>query len=401
MFILKLAFKNILRNHRRTVLTTLSIAIAAIVLIFGQAFMDGIYKPMYRTILDMQTGHIRITPSEYLEKERLLPVNKSINNAVIEEQIKNINEIMDIRPRIRFGALLAQNEEEIDGMIVIGIRPENERENVFLRNTELLKGEILVSTIFAKKYNIDINDTIVLITQTKYGYLNGTRLIVREFYKTGISYIANTTAFMHIDDAQFLLSLPKTHVTEIMIIAKSDSKAYSVFNEIDKILKDNNDIDIIYYESEGSLVHMMRIGIYFMYIFYAIIFALASIAIINTMIMALYERTKEIGMMKSLGLTNKKVFMMFLIETIIITLIGALIGVFIGSGITYYFEVNGIDISSAMNGIEFPMETVWYTDLSIGIILWAILFSFVSGMSSSLFLIKRIWKVNPIEVLRE
>lgn len=401
MFILKLAFKNILRNHRRTALTTLSIAIAAIVLIFGQAFMDGIYKPMYRTMLDMQTGHIRITPLEYLEKERLLPVNRSIDNAIIEEQIKGINGIMNIRPRIRFGALLAKNEEEIDGMLVIGIRPESEKENVFLRDTDLLKGEILVSTIFAKKYNIDINDTIVLITQTKYGYLNGTRLVVREFYKTGISYIANTTVFMHIDDTRFLLSLPQSHVTEIMIIAKSDSKAYSVFNEIDKILKDNNDIDIIYYESEGSLVHMMRIGIYFMYIFYAIIFALASIAIINTMIMALYERTKEIGMMKSLGLTNKKVFMMFLIETIIITLIGALIGVFIGSGITYYFEVNGIDISSAMNGIEFPMETVWYTDLSIGAILWAVLFSFISGISSSLFLIKRIWKVNPIEVLRE
>ncbi|MCK4524408.1 ABC transporter permease [candidate division WOR-3 bacterium] len=401
MFILKLAFKNILRNHRRTALTTLSIAIAAIVLIFGQAFMDGIYKPMYRTMLDMQTGHIRITPLEYLEKERLLPVNRSIDNAIIEEQIKGINGIMNIRPRIRFGALLAKNEEEIDGMLVIGIRPESEKENVFLRDTDLLKGEILVSTIFAKKYNIDINDTIVLITQTKYGYLNGTRLVVREFYKTGISCIANTTVFMHIDDTRFLLSLPQSHVTEIMIIAKSDSKAYSVFNEIDKILKDNNDIDIIYYESEGSLVHMMRIGIYFMYIFYAIIFALASIAIINTMIMALYERTKEIGMMKSLGLTNKKVFMMFLIETIIITLIGALIGVFIGSGITYYFEVNGIDISSAMNGIEFPMETVWYTDLSIGAILWAVLFSFISGISSSLFLIKRIWKVNPIEVLRE
>ena len=401
MFILKLAFKNILRNHRRTALTTLSIAIAAIVLIFGQAFMDGIYKPMYRTMLDMQTGHIRITPLKYLEKERLLPVNRSIDNAIIEEQIKGINGIMNIRPRIRFGALLAKNEEEIDGMLVIGIRPESEKENVFLRNTELLKGEILVSTIFAKKYNIDIGDTIVIITPTKYGYLNGTRLTVREFYKTGISYIAKTTAFMHVDEARFLLSLPQSHVTEVMIIAKSDSKAYSIFNEIDKIFKNNNDIDIIYYESEGSLVHMMRIGVYFMYIFYAIIFALASIAIINTMIMALYERTKEIGMMKSLGLTNRKVFMMFFIETIIITLIGALVGVFIGSGITYYFEVNGMDVSSAMNDIEFPMETVWYTDLTLGTILWSILFSFISGMSSSLFLIKRIWKVNPIEVLRE
>ncbi len=398
-FIIKLAFKNIFRNHRRTFLTTISITYAVILLIFGKSFMEGVYGPMRESILDLQTAHVRITAEGYLMKERLLPVNKLIDSDAFEKNIEHIKGIKTIRPRVKFGALIAKDEEEIEGMMILSIRPESEKDNRFILGTNLQKGDILVSKQFSEKYNIHINDSLVIIAPTRYGYLNGIKLKVSEFYECGINYIANKTAFIHIDDARFLLSMNKYQATELMIIANSGAESYRVYRDIEAVSDGNEDIS--FYESEGSLIQMIKIGIYFTYIFLIIIFALAFIAIINTMIMALYERIKEVGMMKSLGLSNRKVFAMFLVETVIITLLGAALGVLLGSALTYYIQLNGIDFSAAMNDIEFPMESVWYTKLTLDTILFASGLSVISGLLSSLFLLRRIWKINPVDVLRE
>lgn len=401
MFIIKLSFKNIMRNHRRTLLTMMSITYAVIILIFAKGFLVGVYAPMKGTIMDMQTAHIRIIPEGYSQKERLLPVNMAINSENIEEQFSGIANIESFRPRIRCGGLIAKGDSESDGMMIIGIRPESEIKNRFLKGTFLQKGQILISKQFAAEHDIIKGDTVVIITPTKYGYLNGISLIAEEFYETGIGTIANSTVFVHIDDARFLLSFKKNQATELMIMANSNEQAAGVYKEADSMLTGNNEVEMLYYEGEGSLIKMMKIGEYFTDIFLIIIFALASIAIINTMIMALYERTKEIGMMKSLGLTNRKVFIMFLIETVIICMIGAALGVLLGSALTYFFQIYGIDFSAATKGVDFPMESVWYTELSVGVIMYAVILSMISGLLSSLFLVKRVWRINPVDVLRE
>lgn len=401
MFILKLAFKNIMRNHRRTLLTTMSITYAVIVLIFVQGFVTGVYAPMRATILDMQTGHVRILPEGYSRKERLLPVNMHINSNSIENELSDISGIELFRPRIRCGGLVAKGESESDGMMIIGIRPESEENNVFLKGTSLNKGQILLSRGFAEKNSIMEGDTVVVITPTKYGYLNGMSFTADQFYETGISMIANSTVFVHIDDARFLIGFEKNQATELMIMAQSSEKAFNVYSNVKARLSQTGNEDILYYEGEGSLIRMMKIGEYFTDVFLIIIFALASIAIINTMIMALYERTREIGMMKSLGLTNRRVFAMFLLETIVICIIGAAAGVLLGSGLTYYFQINGIDFSAATKGIDFPAESIWYTQLSFGNIMFAVVLSIISGLLSSLFLIRRVWRINPADVLRE
>jgi len=109
-FILFLSFKNIFRNHRRTILTATGIMIAVAATIFGKSFGDGEFVPIIQNITDMQTGHIRIVTEKYREKERLLPVNLTVDISMIEEASANIKDIILVRPRIKFSTLIAKGE---------------------------------------------------------------------------------------------------------------------------------------------------------------------------------------------------------------------------------------------------------------------------------------------------
>lgn len=400
LFLVKLSFKNIFRNHRRTLLTALSICIAVFSVIFGKAFLDGTYNPLRGNMLDLQTGYVRVTGNDYVKKGRIFPVNINVNYSDIESSLENVPELTIARPRIKFVSLIAKGEEEIDGMLLIGVMPEREKDNRMLKGCSIEKGSICISEKFAKMHGIDIGDTLVVITTTVYGYLNGLSLIVKETYNTGISYVANSTIFVNFEDARFLLSYKKNIATEVLLYTDKPSKAPALYRHVSEKL-DTSAVDIIYYEGEGSIIRVMKIGIIFSYILAVMIFFLASIAIINTMIMSLYERTKEIGMMKALGLKGGRVFFVFLLESVIIATIGSVAGAVLGGGLTYVLSITGVDFSLAMTNVEFPMDAIIYPVLNWGTVIMGILMGALSAIFSSLFLIKRVSRINPAEILRE
>ncbi len=400
LFLIKLAFKNIFRNHRRTLLTALSISIAVFSMIFGKAFLDGTYYPIQANLLDLQTGYVRITGKDYVKKGRIFPININVNYSGIEAEIKDVPELTLSRPHIKFTALIARGDEEIDGMLLIGVMPEREINNRMLKGCSIEKGSICISKKFARNHNIEIGDTLIVITNTVYGYLNGLSLIVKETYDTGISYVANSTIFVNIEDAKFLLSYKKNTATELLIYTDSPKHAPALYKNV-LARVDTSSADVLYYEGENSIIKALRMALVFSYIMAVMIFSLASIAIINTMIMSLYERTREIGMMKALGLSGRKVFFVFLMESVIIATIGSLIGAVLGGVLTYVLSITGVDYSLALRDVEFPMDAIVYPIINWGIIIMGIIMGAVSAVFSSLFLIKRVTKINPAEILRE
>lgn len=398
-FILKISFKNIFRNHRRTLLTSLGITIAVAATIFGKSFIDGEFVPIIQNVSDMETGHIKIVRKEYKEKERMMPINYSLNYIELENKISKIKDVKLIRPRIKFGTLIAKGDNEADGVIGFSILPEREKDFVLLKGKSLNRGEILISKKFADKFNINVNDTLVLITQTIYGYLNGISLLVKNFYETDIEYIASNIVFLHINDAQKLLAMDSTKAIELLIYCKDLGSSLKVSKEIKKFLTD--DYFLSNWQEGETLLSMLKVSFSVMGIVFLIIFFLASIAIINTMVMALYERKKEIGMMKSLGLKSGKIFLIFFFETTIIGIIGTLMGVILGSGVTFIFSKIGFDYSAALKDIQIPIVPVIYPSLSLMNVLIGFILGILTSSLSSLFLVKRIKSVNPVEILRE
>lgn len=398
-FILKLSFKNIFRNHRRTFLTSLGITIAVAATIFGKSFIDGEFIPIIRNISDMETGHIKIVKKEYKKKEFLMPVNQSFNYINLENKIEQIKDVNLLRPRIKFPTLIAKGDCEVDGVVGFSILPEREKEFYLLEGRSLNKGEIIISDKFAKKIGAEKNDTLILITQTKYGYLNGISLVVSDFFQTDIEYIAYNTVFLHLNDAQRLLALDSTDAFELLVYCKDLASSFKVTKLIKNFLDDGYHISN--WREGETLLNWLQVSFFVMGLVFMIIFFLASIAIINTMIMSLYERKKEIGMMKALGLKSKNVFLVFFYETTTIGVLGTIMGVIIGVFITFILSKTGFDFSDALKNIQIPITPVIYPVLSFTNIFIGFSLGIITSSLSSLFLLKRIKNINPVEILRE
>ncbi len=398
-FIFKLSFKNIFRNHRRTFLTSLGITVAVAATIFGKSFIDGEYIPIIQNISDMETGHIKIVKREYKNKERMMPVNYTIDYIDLENKMKDLKDVKLIRPRIKFGTLIAKGDQEVDGVIGFSVLPEREQDFLLLKGKDLKRGEIIVSKKFAQKMGIGKGDTLILITQTIYGYLNGISLIVSDFYETDIDYIASNIVFLNLRDAQNLLSMDSTKACELLIYCKDLNSSLKVSGKIKKILPD--DYFLSNWQEGESILSLLKVSFSVMTLVFLVMFFLASIAIINTMVMSLYERKKEIGMMKALGLKSGKIFLIFFLETTIIGFIGTFLGIIFGVTITYIFSKVGFDYSNALKNIQIPIKPIIYPVLSITNIILGFALGIVTSSLSSLFLLKRVKVVNPVEILRE
>lgn len=401
IFLVKLALKNIGRNPRRTLLTSFGIVIAVGAVIFGKAFMDGSNEPMIEAVADMQTGHIRIVQHGYTQKERVLPVNLFFNYKDINEKTAELTNLDESKPRIRFKAALSFNDSDAEGILVNGIDPERESKNVILKGILPEKGKIVVSSALAEKLGIKKGDSLIILAQTAYGYLNGTVLQADTFFETGINYIANSFVYINIEDAQKVLSIPKDCCTELLLYCKNPYTSFPLFLKVRRIVSEMEGMDVVFWETSGSLIQALRVRMIVVYLIGLIIFFLASIAIVNTMIVALLERTKEIGMMKALGMSSGKIFVIFFTEALVIGAIGALIGSGAGYIVTSYFAVHGLDYSQSLNNIKFPINPVIYPRLGFGTILVSFSLGLISSLISSLFLIKRIALLNPIDILRE
>jgi putative ABC transport system permease protein len=398
-FILALSFKNIFRNHRRTILTATGIMIAVAATIFGKSFIDGEFVPIIQNVTDMQTGHIRVTSKEYKDKERLMPVNMTVDYEYIEREIKDISDITLIRPRIKFGTLIAKGDNEVDGMMGFAVLPEREKDFAILKGTTLKKGEIIISKRFAEKQNIKEGDTLVLITQTAYGYINGISLVAKEFYDTGIEYISSYMVFLHIEDAQTILCIGHNKASEVLVYTKDINKSKNVYYEMEKKFKERG-YSMIHWESDGSMLQALKVGTSVMFIVALVIFFLASIAIVNTMVMSLYERLKEIGMMKALGLKSGSVYLIFFYEALIIGVFGSFLGLVVGVIAILLGAHYGFDYSAAMKSVELPITPVIYPVMSWTTNIVGFLMGIISSIISSLFVLNRIKKANPAEILR-
>ncbi|HCP17190.1 MAG: FtsX-like permease family protein [bacterium] len=398
-FLVKLSFKNIFRNHRRTFLTSLGITVAVAATIFGKSFIDGEFAPIIQNISDMETGHIKIVKKEYKEKERMMSAKYNINYIDLESKIKDLKDVKLIRPRIKFGTLIAKGDQEVDGVIGFSVLPEREKDFILLKDKKLNRGEIVVSKKFAEKMGVGKGDTLILITQTIYGYLNGISLKVSDLYETDIDYIASNMVFLHLRDGQKLLSMDSTKACELLIYCKDLNSSLKVSSKIKEFLPD--DYYLSNWQEGESFLSLLKVSFSVMTLVFMVMFFLASIAIINTMVMSLYERKKEIGMMKSLGLKSEKVFFIFFMETTIIGFIGTLLGVLFGVILTYVFSKVGFDYSNALKDIQIPITPIIYPVLSLTNVILGFILGMITSSLSSLFLLKRVKVVNPVEILRE
>ena len=403
----RIALKNISRNRRRSILSGTAIVVATLSIVFMFSLVYGMMGDMRDNIFHYITGHIRIRNSEYAKYENLNPLHLRIKNyQAIIDKIKEDNNVLAVSPRIRFFASIYRNDKDYKGIgLAVNFNLEKDFED-FKNN--LIKGvlsepgrrEILVSSGLAEEMGVTTGDKITMLSKSMYMGMSGMTFKISGIVKFNVESFNKSFFYMPIDTAQRFLKMDNS-VTEILVLLKSLTGLKESTAGIRKLLKGiGQPLEVAPWTSFGtwySIINMAET----VYQFIALIFfILGSTVIINTTMMVIYERMREIGTMSAMGMTGGEIVTLFFLESFFISFISALIGVAIGVAITLPMAKYGLDLSTLLQGIDFNVSTVLYPKLDIRSTVLVFFYAVVVSSFASFIPSRRAAKVEPVEALR-
>jgi putative ABC transport system permease protein len=354
--ILKIAWRNLMRYRRRTILTATLITVGIIAVLLFVAIAGSFKSMMVGQITDSMLGHLQVHKKGYVASIDSLPLSMNMN----EKQIAAIEDVLDSNPmveaytkRIKFGAGFS-NFTETTNIRLNAVDPELEIIACPLLPSRVIEGDIsetlikekhiLVPELLAKGMNIKVDDEIVLVATNQDGSVNGLTFIVQGILES-ISGPGGRDGYIHIDDARRLLRIETEEVMEIAVLLKSPDMLDDAVAKINGALgemKNEKGLPVLEVHTWEKLSPFFNIAqmIDLMTLFIKIMLvAIVLISIMNVMLMAVYERIKEIGTISAMGTLPSKILALFVTEGLLLGLLGAAIGTAISLVIIYVMNI--------------------------------------------------------------
>src|SRR5690554_5967530 len=415
-FLAKLACKNFYRNKLRTFVSIVAIAFSVMIVVFARGYIVGLIDNLTVEHIQYDSGHIKLITHEYRDQERLLPLNYPVDGLGgrgLEEMVaalKDIEGVEMVIPRLKFGAMVSTGDElvTISGW---GVDPEQEtaftdieRYLVEGRMPQPGRLEVMMGTALLEKINRRVGEKVTIVFNTAFNSLQGATFTIVGRTESGIKLLNEVVFYLPLDQAQRLLEMD-SQVTELLLVTADKKLVPRVLPRVKALLaahgEDGRYLALSYKET-SDLIYFMEIAKAIYNQIYIFLVALACIVVVNTMLMIVKERTKEIGMMSALGLESKDIMRLFLTEGAIMGVTGSLIGAVCGSLINGYFAKNGIDFSAATSGFssEVIFNSIVYPLSSPGNTIFAFFLGVVIVTIACVIPARRAARLEPTEAMR-
>lgn len=402
---LKLAARNVLRNKRRSAITFVAIGLGLVLVLFFYGFIQGVDKQFTDDFIKAQTGHIQIHAQGYQEKARLLPLDIAIQNSEgVTQQLKSLPAVRSAAPRIRFPVIVSTGTESI-GVLGLGIDAQAERDGVVA--TKIVQGEYLsekrgyalLGTALADDLGIKLGDLLTLMATTARGALNSIDVEIGGLFTTGYSQYDDSVLVLSLTDAQRLLRMAG-QVTEIMLMLESAEQTEEVAKRIRESFP-NDGVEVKTWQELGAAIFsLLEARRQFMAVISLVVILIAALGIANTMLMSVFERTREIGTLMALGMTPGEIRLLFLFESAILGAAGGLMGTAIGGALLKYFATVGVTFTQASQFWNLPVGTTFYADFSWGMLGMFFLFAQTVAILAALYPAYLASQQEPVRALR-
>ena len=407
--LLRIAVRNLRRYRRRTILTA-SLIVTGVVFVSVFVAVSGSFKNMMiGQITDSFLGHIQIHRKGYVASIDSLPLTMNLKSQAvkkIDEAIKGIPEIEAYSPRIKFAGMFS-NFVETTNIKINGVYPEKEIKTapLFLSRIRegekiIKKGQILVPELLAKGMKAKVGDMVVVIATNKDGSVNGKQFRVGGILES-VTGPGGRDGYIHIEDATEILRMDNMEISEIAIRIKEFSQLHETHNKLqDMLSKERTEQGKPIFEvhtweklspfyNVATMIDMMTFFIKLMLV------AIVLISIMNVMIMAVYERVREIGTIAAIGTLPGKILSMFVIEGFCLGLIGAVIGSILGGAIIFVINFSEITFNFGRQKGLILSTSVNPNDLlviSVIVIIVSVLASLQPAFKAS--------RMDPVQALR-
>jgi len=406
--LLKLAWRNIWRNRVRTIITMMAVMVAVVLSVLMMSAKEGIYSKMIESMILNMTGHAQLHNVDFVDEQM-------VDNSLLlsEDLVDVLNQSENIKgwaPRIQTGALVFKDSSYntiSKNAIVMGIDPGKEAEFINL-NDHLTKGEfifdddhqVLIGEGLAERLRVEVGDSIIMVSGGYHGSQAYGLYNVKGLVKYGSPELSNGVVFIPIKEAQWMYSLDSL-CTNINIILKDESLLAETVEEL------NNSISNEYLVRDWKtlnpeLINMIETDRVEGYVFMFILYMVITFGLFGTMLMMLSERTREFGVLISIGMKRFKLASIIWMEMIMISILGVIIGVIAAFPICYYFHINPIEFGTDQAEMmeDYGMEAVLQFSVDPSIFLVQGVIIFLISSIIALFAFRKMFKLNPQEAMR-
>ena len=363
-FLLGLAWKNLSRYKKRTMITASAIAVGLGIFIFLDSWLLGMEQESERNLIWYESSYARIMNDEYWEEKDQLPLEYVIEDP--DAVVARLTEMkIPAAARIVFGGELIIREDpfEQDGSMpvkIYAIDPGND-DNVFRFRETITAGRylepgedsVLMGSWLAEDLGAQIGFPITIITTTRDGYYQTLDLIIAGIVNCPNPVVNRNSIFIPLDTADFYLEM-RGAVTEINLKFPQRADAELMVAEInDRIATDFAGLEVLSWKILAkdyvALATTKQSGTR-MILF--LVFIIAAVGVSNTMLMAIYERVRELGMMRALGMKRSQIRLAFLFEAGGIGFIGSVLGMLLGAALCLWIVKWGVDYSAMTRDMD-------------------------------------------------
>ncbi|MBT8129481.1 MAG: ABC transporter permease [Gammaproteobacteria bacterium] len=402
MFVL--AWRNLWRNHRRTLIMLAAITVGVWAMIFMTALMRGMVDDMLLNGIRGLPGEVQIHHPQYRD-------DPSINNSIAAPdgdllKALQIPQVTAWTSRVRVPAVIS-SERDTRGVILLGIEPESEVQVSFDADT-ISEGRFLedssdrglvIGAKMAGHLETDLGKRVVVMSQDPDNNIADRGFRIVGIYKAKLASLEETYIYAGRDTVQKMLSLGDS-VSEISITGEDYRHVDSWYPRIRQAA--GNDVETLpWYEVDTYLGSMLAMMDGFVLVWIIIVFLALSFGLVNTLVMAVFERVREIGLMQALGMRPSTILYQILMESLLLLLIGLVLGNVIAVGTIIPLQ-DGIDISIVAEGMEMMgSSSMLYPALKLNDIIMANVIVIVLGLLTSILPAWRAASYDPIEALNK
>ncbi len=411
MWIIKLAWRNLWRNKRRTLITISSICFGLVLALVFIGLGDGTYGTMIDSAARLGSGHITLENPGY-RKSLLTRLTLQSANALVKK-FKGIREIDGWAPRILGQAMLSTSYGSV-GAAFISVDPEQEKETTLFID-KIIEGnyledsegrDALIGRKMAKRLKVSIGSKMVITANNLQGEIAGELLRVVGIFETGSDMIDGYVLQIPLNRARKLLGMNQEEVTQIAIFLDNQRDTDRVMKKLEETLSDFKEVAVLSWrEIMPELAAYVELDGSSNYIFQVIIFIIIAAGILNTILMSVLERQFEFGVLLCLGMNPRNLLFLVLAESILLGLLGVTVGTLLGLAGNQYFTVKGFDLtlftSSNIDISGIALDPVLYSDLYPDHLIIIVVLVFLMTVLAGVYPAVKAARSVPIEVLKK
>jgi len=401
--LLRMAWRNLWRNPRRTfvVLGALSIGIAGCVV--SMAINLGMVKGMVDTAIRGGLGHLQVHASGW-DADPQLEVRLPDGGAAVEAAFDGVAEIEHWAPRLRAQGLVASPRASV-GVSIAGVDPERER-GVSIAADSLVEGDwlgephrLVLGHKLARRLSAHVGSKLVISVQDLEGELTGRAFRVGGVMNAATRELDDGLVLLRLDEAQALLGMGAA-ISEVVVVTGDRELAESIQQQLESRIGSGPEVRT-WEQLEPLLVYMIDSFDSMSWIIYGAVFIAMAFGIANVLLMAVFERTREIGVMRAIGMGRGRVVRMVVVESAFVTLLGLALGVVLGL-LGLWALRDGIDISRWAASIgAYGVETVIKPAFRVRDLFNPVVIGGITALLSSLWPAWRAAQARPADALRQ